>query len=123
MLSQGAVNQKGVQVSQFDSYWGDWPMLTDVLLLFHLFLARKIPFSELGGIFMEVFEQWNNLLPYPVVSREGSDITGQNANSVERDLVRSAYTDGFPSQDQWVFCYGFRIVWGVWLLRFSKRWY
>ena len=62
-------------------------MLTDVVLLFQHFLARKVPVRELSGVFMAVVEHCDDLLAYLVESRVGTEIMGHNANSVERDLA------------------------------------
>ena len=55
--------------------------------MFQPFLARKIPFRELRGNIVEIFEHWDDLLAHFVESREGIDVSGHNANSVERDLA------------------------------------
>ena len=72
-------------MSQLEGCWDDWSVLTDVVLLFQHFFASKIQIRELGGIFVEIVEHWDALLAYLIERREGFDITGHNANSVERN--------------------------------------
>ena len=46
-----------------------------------------MPIGDLAGISRQVAEHWDDFLNYLVDSREGIDVTGHNANTVERDLA------------------------------------
>ena len=58
------------------------------IVLFRDFLARRIPFRELRGSFMEVVEHWDSLLELPVQTREGANVETFTGGCVEVELHR-----------------------------------
>ena len=57
------------------------------IFLFQHFFACEMPIGDLAGFSRQVAEHWDDFLTYIVDSREGIDVTGHNANTVERDLA------------------------------------
>ena len=97
---------KWVDVSELENYSFLLIRSNCCLLLFQQFLTRKMPFGELSDIFVEVVEHWDDLLAYLVENSEGLDVTGHNANSVQRDVAAdrtlpcAVCSDCFDSQGQ-----------------------
>ena len=60
--------------------------MNQCFVLFQPFLPRRIPFRELGTIFMEVAEHWGSLLEFIVDSREGANAQTFTGESVELEL-------------------------------------